>query len=81
EHSKIMKEYLTMPIRYQKYRDKISVYLNPSVTENKYFYLDTTKKLKNIIGGRLIWYYIQQDLYVIEMENHKMDIFFFESLQ
>jgi len=81
EHSKIMKEYLTMPIRYQKYRDKISVYLNPSVTENKYFYLDTTKKLKNIIGGRLLWYYIQQDLYVIEMENHKMDIFFFESLQ
>jgi len=77
EHSKIMIEYLTMPIRYQKHRDKISVYLNPSVTESKYFYLDTTKKLKNIIGGRLIWYYIQQDLYVIEMEDQNMDIYFF----
>ena len=77
KHAKLMIDYLKMPIRYQQYRDKISVYLNPSVTTNQYFYLDTNKKLQNIKGGKLIWYYKEQNLYVIQMNSYKMNIIFF----
>lgn len=78
QHAELIKQYLKNEIRYAKTADEITVFLPPSTTNSVYFYLYTDKYIKNVKGGKIVWYYNLEHFYVLEMNTHQMKITFFE---
>jgi hypothetical protein len=78
QHAELIKKYLKNEIKYIKASDEITVFLPPSTTDSNFFYLYTDKNIKNVKGGKIVWYYNLEHFYVLEMNTHKMNITFFE---